>query len=418
MSIDLHAPLQRDRKTKADSRPAQSRGFLKIALGALVVGMLVGGNLAFQRVTDPKPGMTLLTLAPPDTSPTVLATASIEPAPKTERIENGVKIVYGTTENKTAAPALPGPSSPLAATPPPLPKERPPGNSEQLLLPGGAKIITLAPSSTPSIGQPLEVAHLPEDAALEEFDGGRLLPLITPDGRRPMDIYARPWSENAGKRIAIMIGGIGLSQTTSQRAIDRLPPEITLGFSPAGNSLNRWMRAARKKGHELLVQVPMEPFNYPDVDPGPDTLRVTASADANIGRLRSSMASITNYTGITNYLGARFMTQSDAVTPIFSEVSQRGLLFFNDGTAKAPGLEESAKALAVPYVEADLVIDASRSPAEILARLKALEDLAWARGVAVGSGAALDLTIETVAAWANDAKKRGFEIVGISALAD
>ncbi|MEM1377966.1 MAG: divergent polysaccharide deacetylase family protein, partial [Pseudomonadota bacterium] len=113
-----------------------------------------------------------------------------------------------------------------------------------------------------------------------------------------------------------------------------------------------------------------------------------------------------------------FMTSADATNPIFREVGQRGLLFFNDGTAKAPRLAVNAEALGVPYVEADIVIDASRSPSEIQARLKALEDLANTRGVAIGSGSALGVTIETVATWANEAKKRGFEIVGISALAN
>ncbi|MEO1748161.1 MAG: divergent polysaccharide deacetylase family protein [Pseudomonadota bacterium] len=418
MSLDLHAPLEPGRKVQDKKTLKHPSALLPVALGLACFGALVGGNLTLQQIADPKPTATLVQLPTDIVSQTEIATGSITPVSPTGRVENGVKIVYGTQDNTTSAPAEERNSPQIAPIQPPIPKERPNGTNERLLSPGGAKIITLAPTNTPSVGQPIEVAHLPEDSALEEFNDGLLLPRITPDGRRPMDIYARPWSENAGKRIAIMIGGIGLSQTTSQRAIDRLPAEITLGFSPAGNSLNRWMRAARKKGHELVVQVPMEPFNYPDVDPGPDTLRLTSSADANITRLHATMASITNYTGITNYLGARFMTDTDAVTPIFREVNQRGLLFFNDGTAKAPGLKDSARALGVPYVEADLVIDASREPADINVRLKALEDLATARGIAIGTGAALDLTIETVAAWANDAKKRGFEIVGVSALAD
>ena len=29
---------------------------------------------------------------------------------------------------------------------------------------------------------------------------------------------------------------------------------------------------AREAGHEVLLEVPMEPFDYPDNDPGPQTL--------------------------------------------------------------------------------------------------------------------------------------------------
>ncbi|MEM9999985.1 MAG: divergent polysaccharide deacetylase family protein [Pseudomonadota bacterium] len=413
MTLDLDAPLRSGPPPKA----ASDGWLLKASAGILVLGVLAAANIFVLQIADPKPETLVLRQTPPPQNDAIQTTVQSDQT--ASRVENGVKIVYGTSENSEPAPDPAITGATQIATPAPAPPQpRPDGATEAFLSPGGAKVITLAPANSSQIGQPLEVAHLPEDTALEELGNGLLLPRVTPEGRRPMDIYARPWSGGNGKRIAIMIGGIGLSQTTSQQAIDRLPPEITLGVSPSGNSLNRWMRAARKKGHELIVQVPMEPFNFPDVNPGPETLRLSSSGQTNVERLQTSMAAITNYTGVSNYLGARFLANEQAITPIFREVGQRGLLFFNDGSAKTPGLQASASAMGIPYVEADLVIDASRTPAEINARLRALEDLASARGQAIGTGAALDLTIETVAAWANDAKKRGFEIVGVSALAD
>lgn len=89
-----------------------------------------------------------------------------------------------------------------------------------------------------------------------------------------MDQYARPWSGARGTRIALIVGGLGLSQTGTQKAIRDLPGEVTLGFATAGNSLQRWMQEARRSGHELLLQLPMEPFDYPANDPGPNALRI------------------------------------------------------------------------------------------------------------------------------------------------
>ncbi|MEP4107111.1 MAG: divergent polysaccharide deacetylase family protein, partial [Nitratireductor sp.] len=39
------------------------------------------------------------------------------------------------------------------------------------------------------------------------------------------------------------------------------------------------------------------------------------------------------------------------------------------------------------------------------------------RGFALGTGSAFDVTVETVASWVAEAKKRGIEIVPVSALA-
>ena len=161
----------------------------------------------------------------------------------------------------------------------------------------------------------------------------------------------------------------------------------------------------------------MEPFNYAAVNPGPATLRLASSTETNIENLHWALGRLTNYTGIMNYLGARFATDEAAITPVLEDLSKRGLLYFNDGTAGGERLAQLAMQKGVPYASGNVIIDESRDPEAIRAKLKALEDLAAARGEAIGTGSALDLTVEVVAEWANAAKKRGFEIVGISTLA-
>lgn len=126
-----------------------------------------------------------------------------------------------------------------------------------------------------AIGQNLRVAHLPDRALVEESGFGPL-PKRSTDGRRPFEVYARPWSGARGARVAIVIGGLGLSQTGTQSAIERLPEEVTLAFAPHGNSISRWMTTARRSGHEILLQIPMEPFDYPNINPGRNTLTVAA----------------------------------------------------------------------------------------------------------------------------------------------
>ena len=118
-----------------------------------------------------------------------------------------------------------------------------------------------------SLRQNPSTAHMPDDALIEDGAYGPL-PARAPDGRRPYDVYAGAWSGKPGTRIAIVVGGLGISQTGTMNAIGSLPPGVTFGFSPSGNSLDRWMQEARRSGHELVLQVPLEPVGYPQVDPG------------------------------------------------------------------------------------------------------------------------------------------------------
>jgi uncharacterized protein len=291
---------------------------------------------------------------------------------------------------------------------------------------GGAKIIKVQPddAATPGIRisdpgdltQAPAVAHIPEPDLIEETPQGRL-PIRAKDGRRPLDVYARPWSGKRGARVAIVIGGMGVSQTTTQTAIDTLAPEVTLAFAPQGNSLSRWAQSARRKGHEILLQIPMEPFDYPSVDPGRGTLIVEAAVDANRKVLHESMGRLTNYTGVINYLGARFTSEPVALEPIMAELGERGLLYLDDGTSARSKADVLAVKNRAAFASADTIIDQVQDKNEILKALDSVEAAARAKGSAIAVGTGFDVTIAAVNEWVKEAQKRGIEVVGVSALA-
>lgn len=292
---------------------------------------------------------------------------------------------------------------------------------------GGASIIRVpAPASSDSSivihdptakGQNLRVAHLPDRALIEESELGPL-PIRAADGRRPFDVYARPWSGARGARVAIVIGGLGVSQTGTQEAIASLPPEVTLAFASGGNSIDRWMQTARQAGHEILMQVPMEPFDYPNVDPGKNTLTVDASAAENAQRLHVALTRTTNYVGVMNYLGGRFVADDAALRPVMNELAARGLMFLDDGSSARSLTGELAETVRGPFAAADLHIDRTRERGDILKKLDEAERTARAKGYAIAIGSAFQGTVSAVTEWVAEAKRRGIEVVPISALAN
>lgn len=267
-----------------------------------------------------------------------------------------------------------------------------------------------------ALGQNLRVAHLPDKDLIEASDSGPL-PIRSADGKRPVDVYARPWSGARGARVAIVLGGLALSQTGTQSAIEKLPPEVTLAFAPQGNSIGRWMAEARRDGHEIVMQVPLEPFDYPNVNPGRNTLTVAATAEENIKNLRWTLSRTTNYTGVMNYMGGRFITDQAAMAPLMEELAKRGLLYLDDGSTARSVASDLALKDGVPFAASDAAIDASRDRGAILKKLDQLEATARAKGFAVGTGSAFDVTVDAVTSWIAEAKKRGIEIVPVSAVA-
>ena len=203
------------------------------------------------------------------------------------------------------------------------------------------------------------------------------IPKIAADGTRASEVYARTPGKATGAaggaRVAIVVGKLGISANGTGEALAKLPAPVTLAFAPYGADLERWVARARGEGHEVLLQVPMEPHDYPDNDPGPQTLLTSLPAEQNIDRLHWFMSRFQGYVGVANYMGARFATDEPAVATVVREAGKRGLIYFDDGAATRSVAGQIAGANNVPFAKADVIIDAVPTPAEIDGALAKLE---------------------------------------------
>ena len=233
-----------------------------------------------------------------------------------------------------------------------------------------------------------------------------------------MDLYSAPISVNIknAPQIAIVIGGLGLSQTGTQEALRKLPKQVTLAFAPYGGSLDRWMRRARSNGHELLLQLPLEPFDFPDNDPGPHTLLTSLSARHNIDRLHWLLGRLTNYIGVINYMGGRFTSSGEAMAPFLEEIGNRGLLYLDDGSSSRSVAQSVAHATRTPFLRGEVVIDASATGQDIDTRLLELESIARNEGSSIGVASALPVTVKRISQWAKTLESRGVVLVPVSAV--
>jgi polysaccharide deacetylase 2 family uncharacterized protein YibQ len=248
------------------------------------------------------------------------------------------------------------------------------------------------------------------------------IPKIAPDGARPSEVYAKPPKPQAARpdapRIAIVVAGLGIGANSTTEALAKLPSEITVAFTPYGVDLERWIARARGEGREVLLQVGMEPFDFPDNDPGPQTLLTSNTAELNIDRLHWFLSRFQGYVGITSLMGARFTATDQAISPVLREVGKRGLIYFDDGTSPRSVAGQMAGSQNVAFARADAVLDAVPTANDIDSALARLEATARSRGVAIASASALPVTIDRIANWARSAEARGLALVPVSAVAN
>ncbi len=263
------------------------------------------------------------------------------------------------------------------------------------------------------------VAPLPRAplAGLTEAGPNGPLPIVGPNGRNSLQAYARPFTPQQGKpMIAIVIGGLGFNARATTQAIEELPPEVTLSFVPYAQNLQSWIDRARANGHEVMLELPMEPFDPDADDTGPQTLLAAAPAQQNVSRLEQLLSSGAGYFGVTNYQGARFATSAQASQPVVQALRRRGLGFISSGIGQRTALAVEAQRAGLPTTAADRIIDARREADAIDDQLLNLEALALQNQSAIGAGFAYPVTMEQVGRWTRDVTTRGYQLAPASAV--
>lgn len=254
-------------------------------------------------------------------------------------------------------------------------------------------------------------------AGLTESGANGPLPIIGPNGRTPAQAYARPFTRQQDRpMIAVVIGGLGFNARATTQAIDELPPEVTLSFVPYAQNLQSWIDRARARGHEVMLELPMEPFDPDADDTGPQTLLASGPAQQNISRLEQLLSRGSGYFGVTNYQGARFATSAQASQPVVQALRRRGLVFISSGIGQRTALSVEAQRANLPITAADRIIDARREADAIDDQLLNLEALALQNQSAIGAGFAYPVTMEQVGRWARDIEARGYQLAPASAV--
>lgn len=231
--------------------------------------------------------------------------------------------------------------------------------------------------------------------------------------------YGRPFDANDRRpRIAIVIGDLGLSSAATTAAIQQLPGEVTLAFSPYADGLENWISLARAAGHEVLLNLPMEPVNFPINDPGPRTLLTSLSSQQNLERLDWVLTRVVGYVGVTNQMGSRFTTMPDSLKPVLGALNERGLMFLDSRTTPRSVAAKVASEIGLPRAIVDRQIDQEASRPAIDGRLGEIERAARETGSAVAMAQPYPVTLERINAWLPSLEGKGFVLSPLTAIAN
>lgn len=404
-----------------------------LVLFLLLVGVMavLWQGLTADSLTENEANPPEMVAAPPavDPSPSMPATP---PEPVVAPEPESSNEVVGTTEPEVQASEPPTPPVATPAPPEVVTDAGTPGEPEKTENEASSAGEVAAAPSVPDLEAELAPSPLmiprsqrgslrpaPDPGLIEPSAQGPL-PRIGLDGREPWKVYARPFdNRDARPRVAIILSGLGLSSAATEAAIQDLPSEVTLAYQPFADNIQQWIQLSRAAGHEVLLNLPMEPVDFPANDPGPRALFVTLSPDENQDRMRWALSRVSGYVGVVNHMGSRFTTSREAMQPILAELKARGLLFVDARSAARSVATVLASEMQVPRAINDRFLD-NREVSRITvdARLAEVERIAKEAGVSIAIGQAFPVTLERIRVWAATLEGKGIALVPISAVVD
>lgn len=218
---------------------------------------------------------------------------------------------------------------------------------------------------------------------------------------------ADPKKQSNGK-IAVVVRGLGLSQAATEAAVTKLPPAVTLSFNPYAQNLKKWLDAAKARGHEVLVEVPMESKSFPAEDPGPLGLMTSLDAKKNLERMDAILKAVPGAIGIDDSMGSKFRESETNMNNVFAKLREKKLIYVQT----EPGVQIGEPG--VPHTVADVVADERPFRASIDARLDYAERLAKFQGSAVTVIEPKPVSFERLAVWIETLNGKGIALAPVS----
>jgi polysaccharide deacetylase 2 family uncharacterized protein YibQ len=235
------------------------------------------------------------------------------------------------------------------------------------------------PKSIPSVKQP--IAKIP---TFEIYPKKELPPLKK---------HSKPPISKPGQlpKVAIIIDDLGYDRKIAEK-FSQLDIVITFSILPHSPHQSKIARLAQSKGIDTMLHLPMEPIEWPNVNPGPGTLLTSMTADELIGQLEKNLDAVPNIKGVNNHMGSRMTAESSQMYQIFTILKKKGLFFIDSRTTNASLCKPSARLFQIPFAQRDVFLDHLQEPDFIRKQIKELIKIARRHGHAVGIGHAHAVT--------------------------
>jgi polysaccharide deacetylase 2 family uncharacterized protein YibQ len=248
----------------------------------------------------------------------------------------------------------------------------------------------------------LAISALGEKVSLRNEKGadGRLISHVYTEGfyTHKVDIVSDGQhlkADDVRPKVAIIIDDLGYD---SKIASSLIQLDFPLSFSvlPCAPFTKRIAAQANQEGCELMLHLPMEPRNFPSVNPGPGALFLSMNEDEMIRILDQDLREIQGVQGVNNHMGSLFTEDESKMLVILKALKRRNLFFVDSRTTSGTVGFKLAKEIGLPTAGRSVFLDNDLSQKAIKIQVERLCNMARHTGFAIGIGHPHKETLEVL----------------------
>jgi len=229
----------------------------------------------------------------------------------------------------------------------------------------------------------------------------------------PPPLPPAPPPAAGASRLAVIVDGLG-----SRRDVFDLLKDIGRPLSVAvlpDLPLSQWIAAeGARLGLEVLLDLPMEPYRYPEMDPGPGALMMAMAPETAARLVGKHLAALPAVVGVTSHMGSRMTEDRARMRAVLEPLRSRRLLFVDARTSNLSVAYEEAKALGLRAGRRQVTIDAAGGEDALRARWEEAGRLAADRGEAIALAHGHPLTISLLREYIPRWEAAGVRMVPVS----
>ncbi|MDY6987404.1 MAG: divergent polysaccharide deacetylase family protein [Thermodesulfobacteriota bacterium] len=186
-------------------------------------------------------------------------------------------------------------------------------------------------------------------------------------------------------KIAIIIDDFGYDKETALKFLD-LDGVLTFSVLPHSPFQSEIASAIHETGRDVLLHLPMEPLDYPVVNPGKGALTTSMGPKELLDQLLDDLAAVPFVVGVNNHMGSKLTQDVVKMRQIFQVLKSQHLFFVDSLTSPLSNCADAARVLELKFACRQVFLDHVQEPDAIRFQIKRLVTMAKTRGQAIGIG--------------------------------